>query len=93
MLLPFFYVAQRNTFDACKNNAEILWKTLCIILTYMYLFFTERDIIGLTESSQLVYFGAKADLDDNLVLSRALLNRSEAHSIIVTVCGCTQIRT
>ena len=66
---------------------------LCVLLTYMYVFFTERDIIGLTESSQLVYFGAKADLDDNLVLSRALLNRSEAHSIIVMVCGCTQIRT
>ena len=36
---------------------------------------TERDIIGLTESSRLVYFAAQADLEDCLTVSRAMLKR------------------
>ena len=36
---------------------------------------TERDIIGLTESSRLVYFAAQADLEDYLTVSRAMLKR------------------
>ena len=36
---------------------------------------TERDIIGLTESSRLVYFAAQADLEDRLTVSRAMLKR------------------
>ena len=37
--------------------------------------YTERDIIGLTESSRLVYFAAQADLEDQLTVSRAVLKR------------------
>lgn len=36
---------------------------------------TERAIIGLTEPSQLVYYAAQADLNDELVISRELLQR------------------
>ena len=37
---------------------------------------TERDIIGLNESSQLLFFCSEADLVDNLTLSRGMLKQS-----------------
>ena len=36
----------------------------------------ERDIIGLNESSQLLFFCSEADLVDNLTLSRGMLKQS-----------------
>ncbi len=36
---------------------------------------TERDIVGLSGESRLVYMSAQADLDDHLTLSRAMLKR------------------
>lgn len=37
---------------------------------------TERDIIGLNEASQLLFFCSEADLVDNLTLSRGMLKRN-----------------
>ena len=36
---------------------------------------TERDIVGLSGDSRLVYMSAQADLDDHLTLNRAMLKR------------------
>ena len=37
---------------------------------------TERDIIGLNESSKLLFFCSEADLVDNLTLSRGMLKQN-----------------
>lgn len=37
---------------------------------------TERDIIGLNESSKLLFFCSEADLVDNLTLSRSMLKQN-----------------
>ena len=36
---------------------------------------TEKDLVGMSGDSRLVYFTAQADLDDELVLSRSMLKR------------------
>lgn len=41
----------------------------------------ERDLIGLTEQSRIVLFSSQADLDENLGLSRSMLQRYVPKSV------------
>lgn len=41
---------------------------------------TERDVIALADNSKIVYFASMADIDDDLILSRSMLKRSDIYS-------------